>query len=206
MGGTGVITVGALLGMAAHLEEKGISVLDMTGMSQKNGAVTSHVRITRQDRQIRAQRIATGEADLLLGCDMLTAGGQDAISKTRSGRTTAIINTHDQPTGAFTQDRDWEFPKAQLATLINESVANQATFINATQLATRLLGDSIATNLFMLGLAFQKGRVPLAEASLIKAIELNGVATEANKEAFLWGRYAAIDEATVTERANPNKP
>ncbi|MEJ6650363.1 MAG: indolepyruvate ferredoxin oxidoreductase family protein [Burkholderiales bacterium] len=206
IGGTGVITVGALLGMAAHLEKKGISVLDMTGMSQKNGAVTSHVRITQQDRQIRAQRIATGEADLLLGCDMLTAGGQDAISKTRSGRTTAIINTHDQPTGAFTQDKDWEFPKAQLATVINESVANQATFINATQLATRLLGDSIATNLFMLGLAFQKGRVPLAEASLIKAIELNGVATEANKEAFLWGRYAAIDEATVTERANPNKP
>ncbi|MDC1310921.1 indolepyruvate ferredoxin oxidoreductase family protein [Burkholderiales bacterium] len=205
IGGTGVITVGALLGMAAHLEEKRVSVLDMTGMSQKNGAVTSHVRITQKNRAIRAQRIATGEADLLFGCDMLTAGGQDAISKTRTGRTTAIINTHDQPTGAFTQDRDWSFPDVQLKKLINESVENQATFINATQIATRLLGDSIATNLFMLGIAFQKGNIPLKEASIIKAIELNGVAIDANKEAFQWGRYMVIDEAFVLRIAIPKR-
>ena len=203
IGGTGVITVGALLGMAAHLEEKSVSVLDMTGMSQKNGAVTSHVRITERDHEIRAQRIATGEADLLLGCDMLTAGGQDAISKTRVGRTIAIINTHNQPTGAFAQDRDWSFPDATLRKLIKESVENQATFINATQIATRLLGDSIATNLFMLGLAFQKGKIPLLESSIVKAIELNGVAVDANKKAFQWGRYTAIDEETVMKIAVP---
>jgi len=203
IGGTGVITVGALLGMAAHLEGKSVSVLDMTGMSQKNGAVTSHVRITERDHEIRAQRIATGEADLLLSCDMLTAGGQDAISKTRVGRTIAIINTHNQPTGAFAQDRDWSFPDATLRKLIKESVENQATFINATQIVTRLLGDSIATNLFMLGLAFQKGKIPLVESSILKAIELNGVAVDANKKAFQWGRYTAIDEETVMKIAVP---
>src|SRR5262249_15139056 len=110
IGGTGVITIGALLGMAAHLEEKGTSALDMTGMSQKNGSVTSHVRIARHPKAIRAQRIATGEADLILGCDMLTAGAHDAISKTRPGRTVAVINLHQQPPGQFAQNPDWQFP------------------------------------------------------------------------------------------------
>ncbi len=206
IGGTGVITVGALIGMAAHLEKKGVSVLDMTGMSQKNGAVTSHVRIAKQPNQIRAQRIATGEADLILGCDMLTAGSQDAISKTRTGRTTAIINTHDQPTGAFAQDRDWNFPMSEVQSLINEAVADKATFLNATRMATNLMGDAIATNLFMLGLAFQKGLIPLTEASLLKAIELNGIAVEANKKAFQWGRFAAVDQSAVTRIAEPTQP
>lgn len=104
IGGTGVITVGALLGMAAHLEGKGASVLDMTGMSQKNGAVTSHVRLARDPDEIRAQRIATGEADLILGCDLLTAASADAIAKTRPGRTRAIVNSHEQPPGQFARD------------------------------------------------------------------------------------------------------
>ncbi len=206
IGGTGVITIGALLGMAAHLEGKGISALDMTGMSQKNGAVTSHVRIARTPAGIRAQCIATGEADLILGCDMLTAGAHDAISKTRPGRTVAVINVHQQPPGQFAQNPDWQFPAEQIRALIDESVNGRAHFIDATRLATALLGDSIATNLFMLGFAFQNGLIPLQQASILRAIELNAVSVDANKQAFDWGRRAAVDLRRVETIATPSQP
>ena len=227
IGGTGVITVGALMGMAAHLEGKGASVLDMTGMSQKNGSVTSHVKVASSPAHLRAQRIATGEADLVLGCDMLTAGAQDAISKMRPGRTLAVINLHEQPPGTFAQNADWQYPAAEVRALIMESVGaagdgaahngaseaasngmnngmhNAADFIDATRLATALMGDSIAANLFMLGYAWQKGRIPLSEAALLRAIELNGVGVEPNKKSFLWGRRAAVDLKRVEAIATP---
>ncbi|HYC42069.1 MAG TPA: indolepyruvate ferredoxin oxidoreductase family protein, partial [Noviherbaspirillum sp.] len=206
IGGTGVITIGALIGMAAHLEGKGVSVLDMTGMSQKNGSVTSQIRISQVPGVIRAQRIATGEADLVLGCDMLTAGAQDAISKMRPGRTRAVVNTHQQPTGHFAKNPDWQFPLHEVQALINESVADRADYIDATRLATALMGDSIATNLFMLGFAYQKGALPVSEAALLRAIELNGVAVDANKKSFLWGRRAAVDLARVERIAVPGQP
>ncbi|MDO8438997.1 MAG: 2-oxoacid:acceptor oxidoreductase family protein, partial [Telluria sp.] len=205
IGGTGVITVGALMGMAAHLEGKGASVLDMTGMSQKNGSVTSHVKVARSPAHLRAQRIATGEADLILGCDMLTAGAQDAISKMRPGRTTALINLHEQPPGTFAQQADWQYPAEEVRALISESVGAAADFIDATRLATALMGDSIAANLFMLGYAWQKGRIPLAEAALLRAIELNGVGVEPNKKSFLWGRRAAVDLKRVEKIATPTQ-
>jgi indolepyruvate ferredoxin oxidoreductase len=208
IGGTGVITVGALMGMAAHLEGKGASVLDMTGMSQKNGSVTSHVKIADTPERLRAQRIATGEADLVLGCDMLTAGAADAISKMRPGRTMVIVNLHEQPTGTFAQQRDWEFPAEQVRSLIVEAVGGEtgADFLDATKLATALMGDSIAANLFMLGYAWQKGLVPLSEASLLRAIELNGVAVASNQRSFLWGRRAAVDFKRVERTAMPAQP
>ena len=207
IGGTGVITVGALMGMAAHLEGKGASVLDMTGMSQKNGSVTSHVKIAETPERLRAQRIATGEADLVLGCDMLTAGASDAISKMRPGRTTVVVNLHEQPTGTFAQQRDWEFPAAQVRSLIAEAVGGESgvDFIDATKLATALMGDSIAANLFMMGYAWQKGLIPLSEAALLRAIELNGVAVASNKRSFLWGRRAAVDLKRVEKTATPTQ-
>ncbi|WP_229262703.1 indolepyruvate ferredoxin oxidoreductase family protein [Duganella radicis] len=204
IGGTGVITVGALMGMAAHIEGKGASVLDMTGMSQKNGSVTSHVKIARTPEHLRAQRIATGEADVILGCDMLTAGAADAVSKMRPGRTLAIVNLHEQPPGTFAQNADWQYPAADVRALIEESVgAGAADFIDATKLATALMGDSIAANLFMLGYAWQRGRIPLKEESLLRAIELNGVAVASNKKSFLWGRRAAVDLKRVEHTATP---
>ena len=206
IGGTGVITIGALMGMAAHLEGKGVSVLDMTGMSQKNGSVTSHVRIAATAQAIRAQRIATGEADLILGCDMLTAGSHEAISKMRPGRTRAVVNLHQQPPGQFAKQPDWQFPLAEVKALIQDAVDQQADFIDATQLATALMGDTIATNLFMLGYAWQRGAVPLSEAALLRAIEMNGVAVDANKSSFLWGRRAAVDLARVQAIATPAQP
>ena len=205
IGGTGVITVGALVGMAAHLEGKGVSVLDMTGMSQKNGAVTSHVRIARQPSEIHAQRIDTGEADLILGCDMLSAGSQDAISKMNPGRTTAVINTNQQPPGQFARNPDWRFPESDVLSLIGEAVGNRIELVDSTRIATALMGDSIAANLFTLGFAFQKGRVPLSNAAIMRAVELNAVSVAANKNAFLWGRRAAVDLARVTRVALPQE-
>jgi indolepyruvate ferredoxin oxidoreductase len=183
-------------------------VLDMTGMSQKNGSVTSHVKIAETPERLRAQRIATGEADLVLGCDMLTAGAADAISKMRPGRTMVVVNLHEQPTGTFAQQRDWEFPADQVRSLIVEAVggAAGADFLDATKLATALMGDSIAANLFMLGYAWQKGLVPLSEASLLRAIELNGVAVASNQRSFLWGRRAAVDLQRVERTAIPAQP
>jgi len=207
IGGTGVITVGALMGMAAHLEGKGASVLDMTGMSQKNGSVTSHVKIARTPAHLRAQRIATGEADLILGCDMLTSGAADAISKMRPGRTLAVVNLHEQPPGTFAQNADWEYPVGDVKALITESAGGESSvdFIDATKLATALMGDSIASNLFMLGYAWQRGRIPLSEAALLRAIEMNGVAIESNKKSFLWGRRAAVDLKRVEKTATPTQ-
>ena len=206
IGGTGVITIGALLGMAAHLEGKNASVLDMTGMSQKNGSVTSHIRISAAGRALHAQRIATGEADLILGCDILTAGAHDAIAKMRAGRTRAVINTHQQPIGAFTKTPDWQFPLDSTERLIAEAVDGKVDFIDASRVATALMGDSIATNLFMLGFAYQKAALPVSEAAILRAIELNGVAVLANQRAFLWGRRAAFDLAAVEKIALPAQP
>jgi len=203
IGGTGVITIGALIGMAAHLEGKGVSVLDMTGMSQKNGSVTSHVRIAHDPVQLKAQRIPTGEADLILGCDMLTAAAPNAIAKMQPGRTYALVNTSEQPTGAFAQDADWVFPADQVRSLITESVGERSDFFDATTLATRLMGDAIAANLFMLGFAFQKGHVPSSPAAILKAIEINGVGIKSNQAAFRWGRKAALDLPAVMREAMP---
>jgi len=127
----------------------------------------------------------------------LTAGAHDAISKMRAGRTRAVINTNEQPTGPFAKNPDWQFPLESTEHLISESVGGNVDFINATKIATALMGDSIATNLFMLGFAYQKGAIPVSEAALLRAIELNGVAIESNKKAFLWGRRAAFDLARV---------
>ncbi len=206
IGGTGVITVGALIGMAAHLEGKGASVLDMTGMSQKNGAVTSHVRLAASPGALRAQRIATGEADLVLGCDLLTAGSAEAIAKMRPGRTLAVVNTHEQPTGAFTRDADWRFPSEGVHALIAEATGAEPVRVDATRLAQALCGDAIFANLLMLGHAFQRGRVPVSLAALVRAIELNGVAVAANLRAFHWGRLSAHDPEAVERTAAPARP
>ena len=206
VGGTGVITIGALIGMAAHLEGRGVSVLDMTGMSQKNGAVTSHVKLASSPAKLRAQRIATGEADVLLGCDLLTAGAADAVAKARPGRTVAVVNSHEQPPGDFTRDPDWQFPREKIRALLDESTRGGVRSLDATTLASRLLGDAIGANLMLLGYAWQLGLVPLSEAALMRAIELNGVAIESNKTAFLWGRHAAVDTARVERIAAPARP
>ncbi|HEX4570576.1 MAG TPA: indolepyruvate ferredoxin oxidoreductase family protein [Dongiaceae bacterium] len=207
VGGTGVVTIGALLGMAAHIEGKGCSILDMTGLAQKGGAVFSHVRLAERPEDIHAVRLAAGGARLLLGCDIVVAATFDGLSKIAQGQTRAVINTEEAVTGDFTRNPDLEFPLATLKTMIADATGPGATdFVDATRLATALLGDSIATNPFMLGFAYQKGLIPVSGAAIERAIELNGVAAEANKRAFLFGRRAAHDPAAIDRLAAEMSP
>jgi len=204
VGGTGVVTIGALLGMAAHLEEKGCTVLDMTGLAQKGGAVYSHIRIARRSDEIHAVRIAAGGASLLLGCDLVVSATQDALSKLEIGHSRAVINSHETITGDFTRNPDLTFPSGALQRSISEAAGEEnVEFLNATDLATGLLGDSIASNLFMLGFAYQRGLVPLSAEAIERAITLNGVVVDFNRGAFRWGRRAAVDPDLVRARATP---
>ncbi len=204
IGGTGVVTIGALLGMAAHLEGKGCSVLDMTGLAQKNGAVVSHVRIADRPEQLHATRIAAGEAKLVLGCDILTGVGYEQLAKMQKGVTRALVNSALVMPAGFTRDPDLAFPRGSMEREIEDAVApGDAEFLDATKLATGLMGDSIATNLFMVGYAYQRGLLPVGEPAILRAIELNGTAIEPNKQSFRWGRLAAIDPEHVSAKAIP---
>jgi indolepyruvate ferredoxin oxidoreductase len=204
IGGTGVITVGALLGMAAHLEGKGCTVLDHTGMSQKNGAVLSHVRIASTPAEIHASRISAGAAKLVLACDMVVATNPEAFASMEPGVTHAVVNSAVTPTAGFVSDNEIDFQEAAMRKRIRDQVGeDRAMFVDGTTLATAMLGDSIATNLFMLGYAVQKGLVPLSIESIMQAIKLNGVSVEKNQETFAWGRRAAADLAFVEEAARP---
>ncbi len=198
VGGTGVVTIGALLGMAAHLEGAGCSVLDMAGLAQKGGPVTSHIRLAANPEDIKAVRIAAGGADLILGCDIVVASGPDAMAKAERGSTVAVVNTQASITGDFTRNPDWQFPGGEMEQIIRDQLGAEAChFMPGTKVAEALMGDSIATNPFMLGVAFQMGLIPVSRAALEKAIELNGVAVKANMRAFLWGRRMAHDPAAV---------
>ncbi len=202
VGGTGVVTIGALLGAAAHMEGKGCTILDMTGLAQKGGAVYSHIRIARRPDEIHAVRIAAGGARLLLGCDLVVAASADSLSKLQPPHSRAIINSHETITGEFTRNPDLVFPTGALEHSIAEATGPESTeFVDATRLATGLFGDSIASNLFMLGYAYQRGLVPLSAEAIERAIALNGVAVDFNRSAFRWGRRAAIDGALVEARA-----
>ncbi|MEO5699074.1 MAG: indolepyruvate ferredoxin oxidoreductase family protein, partial [Casimicrobiaceae bacterium] len=208
IGGTGVVTIGALIGMAAHLEGKGCSVLDMTGLAQKNGAVVSHVRIADRPDALHATRIAAGDAKLVLACDIVTGVGQEQLAKMRKGFTKALVNTALVMPAGFTRDPDMAFPLGSMEREIENTVApHDAEFLDATKLATGLMGDSIATNLFMVGFAYQRGLLPVTSAAILRAIELNGTAIESNKQSFQWGRLAAIDPARVIAAAiSADKP
>ena len=204
IGGTGVLTVGQVLGMAAFLEGKGMTILDMSGLAQKNGSVMSHIRIAPTQAMLHATRVAAGEAQLVLGCDVLTTTAEDSLAKMAVGVTKAIINSAVVMPATFTHSADLKFPLGSMEREITEACgADSAWFMDATKVATRLMGDSIATNLFVLGYAWQKGFIPLLEATIQRAIELNGAAVPMNKNAFLWGRRAAVDLKRVEEIATP---
>jgi indolepyruvate ferredoxin oxidoreductase len=204
IGGTGVITIGQILAMAAHLEGKGVSVLDMSGLAQKYGAVMSHVQLAPSAAALSGTRIDTGGASLVIGCDLVVTASTDAIAKMAPGRTHAVVNASVTPTAEFVRNPNWQLPGTDLRHDIEEACGReQAAFVTATQLATGLMGDAIATNMLMLGFAYQKGWLPVSGTALERAIELNGVAIEFNKQSFLWGRRAAVDLAKVERIARP---
>ena len=174
--------------------------MNQTGLAQKFGAVVSHVRVSRDQEDIKAVRIPAGEADLLLGADLVVTTTYEAMGKVAQGRTHAVVNEAEVPTSAFILDPDARFPTAAMKGRITEEVgADGCHFIDATRIATALLGDSIASNLFLLGFAWQRGLVPVSAAALEEAIELNAVAVDFNKQAFLWGRRCAHQPERVLE-------
>jgi indolepyruvate ferredoxin oxidoreductase len=196
IGGMGVLTIGGILSMAAHLEQKGATTLDFTGLSQKNGAVTAHIKIAPSPADINVPRISDGMADLLLGCDMIAA--TPSVNKIGRGRTKSVINTEEVPVAAFTRNNEIYFPaKETLSEFELASNQGDVSFLRATEYARKLFGDAIATNLFLVGYAYQRGFIPVQEASVLRAIELNGVAVGFNKRAFQWGRVAAHDIGVI---------
>ncbi len=204
VGGMGVITLGALVGMAAHLDGKGISTLDMTGLAQKYGAVFSHLRIADRPQDIHAARIATGEAHAILGGDLVVSASPEALSKMLEGRTRAVVSCTDTPTAEFTRNRDWHFPLAGLQRQLSDTLgADHLHFIDAQHLATRLMGDALYANMLLLGYAWQMGLVPVSATALEQAIALNGAAVDANRQAFAWGRRAAVFPEQVAAIAGP---
>ncbi|RZA17150.1 MAG: indolepyruvate ferredoxin oxidoreductase family protein, partial [Lysobacteraceae bacterium] len=206
VGGTGVITIGQLLGMAAHLEAKGIVTQDAAGLAQKGGATWSHVLIAQAQDDIRTTRVSMAAADLILGCDPLVTAGKETVLRMREGRTHVAVNSHSTPTAAFVKNANWQNPAEACTMLATQAVgAGQVGAFDADGLASRLMGDTIYVNPMILGYAWQKGWVPLAHASLLRAIELNGVAVEANKVAFEWGRRAAHDLASVQQLVAPTQ-
>ncbi|MGI9412054.1 MAG: indolepyruvate ferredoxin oxidoreductase family protein, partial [Hyphomicrobiales bacterium] len=206
IGGTGVVTVGALLGMAAHLEGKGAGIIDMAGLSQKNGSVVTHMKIAARPQDIQTIRVSAGAADLVLGCDLVTTGGEKNLSTVGAGRTRMVVNSQETMPADFTRNADYDLPSERMRLTIEARAgAGNADFVAASRLATSLLGDSIGANLFLVGYACQKGLLPVSAEALERAIELNRVAVEMNKKAFLWGRRAAHDleavEAVVAPQA-----
>jgi len=204
VGGTGVITIGQLLGMAAHIEGKGIVTQDAAGLAQKGGATWSHVLIADTPEEIRTTRVGMAAADLILGCDPIVTAGKETTLRMREGRTRVALNGHSAPTAAFVTNANWQNPSDRCVADIAGAVgvAGLGVF-DADAVATRLMGDSIYVNPMLLGYAWQKGWIPLSLASLQRAIELNAVAVEANKAAFEWGRQAAHDWARVQQLLTP---
>ena len=185
IGGTGIVTIGAILGMAAHLDGRGVSVMDQIGLAQKGGEVTTHIRIVKDPGMLGPVRFVPGEADTLIGCDLAVASSPELVPLL-SDRAVAIVNDHVVMTGDFTSHPDAIFPDAMMKRRIETHC--RATFLDLSALATGMIGDAVGANMMALGFAWQKGRVPLTEASILRAIELNAVAVEMNKTAFAWGR------------------
>jgi indolepyruvate ferredoxin oxidoreductase len=198
VGGTGVITIGSLLGMAAHLEGKGVVTQDAGGLAQKGGATWSHVQIANRQESIYTTKVDTAKADLVIGCDAIVAANPATLAAMQQGRTFVALNTHSTPTAAFVTNTEWQFPGAACESAIQAAVGPELVgALDAERVATQMLGDSIYTNPLMLGYAWQKGRVPLSHAALMRAMELNGVQVDNNQSAFEWGRRCAHDLAAV---------
>ncbi len=210
VGGTGVVTVGAILGMAAHLEGKGLGMIDMAGLAQKGGAVYSHIRLAKDQDDIHAIRVSGASADLVLGCDLVVTGTKKVLGAIKQGRTHLVVNTAEVMPGDFTRKPDFSLPAERVKRAVASAAGrDNAAFVDATSIAVATLGNAIGANMFMLGFAWQRGLVPLSGESLRRAITLNGEAVKMNLAAFEWGRRAAVTPETVAAlvvRAKPPTP
>jgi indolepyruvate ferredoxin oxidoreductase len=204
IGGTGIVTIGAIVGMAAHLEGKGVGVIDMAGLAQKGGAVYSHIRIANSADDIHAIRVAAGGADLVLGGDIVVVGSKRVLGAIKPGNTRVIVNTAEFLPGDFARNADYSLPTERLKrAIVGAAGAGRSNFVDASRLATALLGNSIGSNMFMLGYAYQVGALPLSAEAVEKAIEMNGEAVAMNIAAFRYGRRAVVDPAALESLIAP---
>jgi len=193
VGGTGVVTIGAVLAQAAHIDGKGAGMMEMAGLAQKGGAVHIHLRLANAPEDISAIRVAVGEADCIIGGDLVVTAGAKTIGLMTKGRTGAVVNDHEIITGEFTRNRDFQIPADRLRLSLEARLGEKVGFFDASTLALRLLGDSIYSNMLVLGAAWQQGLIPLSEAAILKAIELNGAKIAENQRAFQIGRWAMAE-------------
>ena len=204
VGGTGIVTIGGILGMAANLEGRGVGVLDMAGLAQKGGAVFSHIRFAAKPEDIHAIRVAAGRADLVLGGDIVVSGTRKVLAAVKHGATTMVVNTDEFLPGEFTRNADFSLPSERLKrTIVADAGADKTHFVDATRIANALFGNSIGANMFLVGFAYQLGAIPVSAAAIERAVELNGEAVAMNRAAFHWGRRAAVDRAAVEKLAQP---
>ncbi|MEM9319543.1 MAG: indolepyruvate ferredoxin oxidoreductase family protein [Pseudomonadota bacterium] len=190
VGGTGVVTIGAVLAQAAQLDGKGAGMIEMAGLAQKGGAVWIHLRLADAPSDISAIRVAIGEADAVIGGDLVVTAGAKTLGLMTTGRTGAVVNAHEIVTGKFTQNRDFRIPGKDLAIALEARLRERVALFDATELARTLMGDSIFSNMMVAGAAWQMGLIPLSHAAIMRAIELNGAAVEKNQQAFEYGRWA----------------
>jgi indolepyruvate ferredoxin oxidoreductase len=204
VGGTGIVTIGGILGMAGHLEGRGVGVLDMAGLAQKGGAVFSYIRFAERADDIHAIRVAAGRANLVLGGDIVVSGTRKILAAVKQDTTVMVVNTTEFLPGEFTRNADFSLPTERLKrTITNDAGRDNTHFIDATRLATALFGQSVGANMFLVGYAYQLGALPLSAAAIERAIELNGEAVAMNKAAFHWGRHAAVAREEVERIAAP---
>jgi indolepyruvate ferredoxin oxidoreductase len=203
VGGTGVVTIGAVLAMAAHLDGKGAGMMEMAGLAQKGGAVHIHCRIAAKPADISAIRVATGECDALIGGDLVVSAGGRTLGLMRPGKTGGVVNSHEIVTGDFTRDTEFRIPSEELKLSLERRLKDRLTLFDASELSRVVMGDSIYSNMMVFGAAWQKGLIPITRAAILKAIELNGAAVDANKRAFEVGRWAALDPEEAERVAVP---
>ncbi|MFV2052595.1 indolepyruvate ferredoxin oxidoreductase family protein [Aliiroseovarius sp. YM-037] len=197
VGGTGVVTIGAIMAQAAQLDGKGAGMMEMAGLAQKGGAVHIHCRLSEKPSDISAIRVATGEADAVIGGDLVTTAGAKTIGLMKTGRTGAVVNSHEIITGQFTRDTEFRIPTDRLELQLQARLKDDLQVFDASNTAARLMGDSIFSNMMMLGAAWQRGLVPLSAESIEEAIRMNGTAVDGNLRAFELGRWAAHDPEAV---------
>lgn len=203
VGGTGVVTVGAILSMAAHLDGKGAAMMEMAGLAQKGGAVHIHCRIAASPGEISAIRVAVGEADAVIGGDLVVTAGAKTLGLMTTGRTGAVVNSHDIVTGEFTRNTEFRIPSDRLQLSLEARLQDRLAFFDASELARVLMGDSIYSNMMVFGAAWQRGLIPLSEAAIMQAIALNGTAVEQNTRAFALGRWAVLHPAEASRLLSP---
>ncbi|OUU61707.1 MAG: hypothetical protein CBC22_06635 [Alphaproteobacteria bacterium TMED62] len=205
IGGTGVVTIGALIGMAAHLEKKGVSILDQVGIAQKGGAVLSHIKIADNPNNIYSTQISENSTNLLLGCDVVVSASKEVRSLLDRQKTNAIINNHETPLSQFVLNSDFSYSTSLTSSLIKNNT-KKIHQINASEISKSLFGNTILSNIFLVGYAIQKGVIPVSLKSLEKAIKINGVSIEQNLDALNWGRLAAEDFNYVLNKCKFSKP